>query len=94
MWCLLKRYQSYMGAQANEGHGTQGPLPLTVFECLQKHFGVSFECFASALNCYFRQFSSAFPDTDGYFGSRGYLNLPSPRSFYLDRDSDCHFIDG
>nr|CAG4644616.1 EOG090X02BU [Leptodora kindtii] len=71
VWCLLKRYQSYMGTQTNEGHGTQGALPLTVFECLNKHFGVTFECFASPLNCYFRQFASAFPDTDGYFGSRG-----------------------
>jgi len=72
VWCLLKRYLSYMGTQTNEGHGTQGALPLTVFEALYKHFGVSFECFASPLNCYFRQFASAFPDTDGYFGSRGY----------------------
>nr|CAG4639841.1 EOG090X02BU [Daphnia pulex] len=72
VWCLLKRYQSYMGGQtSNEGQGTQGALPLTVFEALYKHFGVSFECFASPLNCYFRQFASAFPDTDGYFGSRG-----------------------
>nr|CAG4642351.1 EOG090X02BU [Evadne anonyx] len=71
VWCLLKRYLSYMGTQTNEGHGTQGALPLSVFEALYKHFGVSFECFASPLNCYFRQFSSAFPDTDGYFGSRG-----------------------
>nr|CAG4637646.1 EOG090X02BU [Chydorus sphaericus] len=75
VWCLLKRYQSYMGSSgqgaSNEGQGTQGALPLTVFEALNKHFGVTFECFASPLNCYFRQFSSAFPDTDGYFGSRG-----------------------
>lgn len=71
VWCLLKRYMSYMGTQTSEGHGTQGALPLSVFEALYKHFGVSFECFASPLNCYFRQFASAFPDTDGYFGSRG-----------------------
>lgn len=72
VWCLLKRYQSFMGVQtSNEGQGTQGALPLTVFEALYKHFGVTFECFASPLNCYFRQFASAFPDTDGYFGSRG-----------------------
>ena len=49
----------------------QAALPLTVLECLQKHFGVTFELFASPLNCYFRQYCSAFPDTDGYFGSRG-----------------------
>lgn len=34
-------------------------------------FGVTFECFSSPLTSYFRQFCSAFPDTDGYFGSRG-----------------------
>nr|CAG4647720.1 EOG090X02BU [Moina brachiata] len=72
VWCLLKRYQAYMGTHAGcEGQGTQGALPLTVFEALNKHFGVTFECFASPLNCYFRQYASAFPDTDGYFGSRG-----------------------
>lgn len=42
-------------------------------ECLNRCFGVTFECFASPLNCYFRQFCSAFPDTDAYFGSRGYI---------------------
>eukprot|EP00951_Prasinocladus_malaysianus_P017748 scaffold140340_cov39-Prasinocladus_malaysianus.AAC.1 len=29
------------------------------------------ECFASPLNCYFGSFCSAFPDTDGVFGSVG-----------------------
>nr|CAG4643775.1 EOG090X02BU [Lepidurus arcticus] len=71
VWCLLKRYHTYLGVAAGEGAGTQGALPVTVFECLQKHFGVTFECFASPMNCYFKQYCSAFPDTDGYFGSRG-----------------------
>lgn len=71
VWCLLKRYQTLLGTNPNEGHGTQGALPVTVLECLHKHFSVTFECFASPLNCYFRQYCSAFPDTDSYFGSRG-----------------------
>ncbi|KAF3855558.1 hypothetical protein F7725_016281 [Dissostichus mawsoni] len=71
VWCLLKRYQVLFGSGANEGSGLQGALPVPVFEALMRQFGVSFECFASPLNCYFKQFSSAFPDTDGYFGSRG-----------------------
>ncbi|KAK8722026.1 hypothetical protein OTU49_012441 [Cherax quadricarinatus] len=71
VWCLLKRYQTLLGTNPNEGHGTQGGLPVTVLECLHKHFSVTFECFASPLNCYFRQYCSAFPDTDSYFGSRG-----------------------
>ncbi|XP_068212202.1 mRNA (2'-O-methyladenosine-N(6)-)-methyltransferase isoform X1 [Palaemon carinicauda] len=71
VWCLLKRYQTLLGTNPNEGHGTQAGLPVTVLECLHKHFSVTFECFGSPLNCYFRQFCSAFPDTDSYFGSRG-----------------------
>lgn len=66
---MLKRYQTYLGS--TESQATQMALPVTVFECLQRSFGVSFECFASPLNCYFRQYCSAFADTDAYFGSRG-----------------------
>uniref|UniRef100_A0A3Q2Y4I0 mRNA (2'-O-methyladenosine-N(6)-)-methyltransferase n=1 Tax=Hippocampus comes TaxID=109280 RepID=A0A3Q2Y4I0_HIPCM len=71
VWCLLKRYQVMFGSSANEGTGLQGALPVSVFEALNRQFGVSFECFASPLNCYYKQFCSAFPDTDCYFGSRG-----------------------
>lgn len=63
--------QVMFGSGANEGSGLQGALPVSVFETLNRQFGVSFECFASPLNCYFKQFCSAFPDTDGFFGSRG-----------------------
>lgn len=63
--------QVMFGSGANEGTGLQGALPVSVFEALNRQFGVSFECFASPLNCYFKQFSSAFPDIDGFFGSRG-----------------------
>lgn len=69
VWCLLKRYQSFY--DKNEGLPSQNSLALSVFGALNKHFGVTFECFASPLNCYFRQYCSIFPDTDGYFGSRG-----------------------
>uniref|UniRef100_A0A8C5S8B5 mRNA (2'-O-methyladenosine-N(6)-)-methyltransferase n=1 Tax=Laticauda laticaudata TaxID=8630 RepID=A0A8C5S8B5_LATLA len=71
VWCLLHRYQMMFGVGLYEGTGLQGALPVHVFEGLHKLFGVSFECFASPLNCYFKQYCSAFPDTDGYFGSRG-----------------------
>ncbi|XP_013792138.1 phosphorylated CTD-interacting factor 1-like, partial [Limulus polyphemus] len=73
VWCMLKRYQTFIGSNPNEGHGTQVALPVTVFDCLHKQFGVTFECFASPLNCYFRQYCSAFPDTDSFFGSRGHI---------------------
>ncbi|XP_066482551.1 mRNA (2'-O-methyladenosine-N(6)-)-methyltransferase isoform X2 [Tiliqua scincoides] len=71
VWCLLRRYQMMFGVGLYEGTGLQGALPVHIFEALHKLFGVSFECFASPLNCYFKQYCSAFPDTDGYFGSRG-----------------------
>ncbi|BFZ13338.1 hypothetical protein BsWGS_16377 [Bradybaena similaris] len=71
VWCLLKRYQAYFGSGPNEGKGNQGALTPVLMECLHRLFGVTFECFASPLNCYFKQYCSAFPDTDGYFGSRG-----------------------
>ena len=72
VWCLLKRYQCYFGNTfSGEGAQNQGALPVTVLECLNKNFGVTFECFASPLNCYFRQYCSAFADIDSYFGSRG-----------------------
>ncbi|XP_077192254.1 LOW QUALITY PROTEIN: mRNA (2'-O-methyladenosine-N(6)-)-methyltransferase [Paroedura picta] len=71
VWCLLRRYQMMFGVGLYEGTGLQGALPVHVFEALHKLFGVSFECFASPLNCYFKQYCSAFLDIDGYFGSRG-----------------------
>ncbi|XP_037933775.1 mRNA (2'-O-methyladenosine-N(6)-)-methyltransferase [Teleopsis dalmanni] len=74
VWCLLKRYQTFLGNALNssqEAELTQASLPVPVFECLHRHFGVSFECFASPFNSYFRQYCSAFADTDAYFGSRG-----------------------
>uniref|UniRef100_A0A8C1SI10 mRNA (2'-O-methyladenosine-N(6)-)-methyltransferase n=1 Tax=Cyprinus carpio TaxID=7962 RepID=A0A8C1SI10_CYPCA len=80
VWCLIKRYQVMFGSGVNEGSGLQGALPVPVFEALNKQFGVTFECFASPLNCYFKQFCSAFPDTDGFFGSRGPFLSFSPAS--------------
>nr|XP_056700139.1 mRNA (2'-O-methyladenosine-N(6)-)-methyltransferase [Euleptes europaea] len=71
VWCLLRRYQMMFGVGLYEGTGLQRALPMHIFETLHKLFGVSFECFASPLNCYFKQYCSAFLDTDGYFGSRG-----------------------
>lgn len=70
VWCLLRRYAAWVGGGA-EAHLTQVALPVPVLDCLHRTFGVTFECFASPLDCYFRQYCSAFPDTDSYFGSRG-----------------------
>jgi len=66
-----------------------------VFESIQRNFGVSFECFASPLNCYFRQYCSAFGDTDGYFGSRGtFLDFkPATGSFQVNPPFSEDLID-
>ena len=71
VWCLLKRYKSFLGSAPGEGHSSQVSLPTAVFDCLHKSFEVTFEAFASPLNSYFRQYCSPFPDTDACFGSRG-----------------------
>lgn len=71
VWCLLRRYQTYFGLAESEGQSQQGALPARVLKTLSEQFGVTFEWFASPLNCFFKQYCSAFPDTDGYFGSRG-----------------------
>ncbi|XP_033125314.1 mRNA (2'-O-methyladenosine-N(6)-)-methyltransferase-like [Anneissia japonica] len=70
-WCLLRRYQTFFGLSRIEGEFLQRSLPVPVMRVLQEQFGVTFECFASPLNCYFKQYCSLFLDTDGYFGSRG-----------------------
>ncbi|XP_071192814.1 mRNA (2'-O-methyladenosine-N(6)-)-methyltransferase isoform X1 [Salvelinus alpinus] len=95
VWCLIKRYLVMFGAGVNEGTGLQGALPVPVFEALNKQFGVTFECFASPLNSYFKQFCSAFPDTDGFFGSRGpFLNfLPASGSFEANPPFSEEFMD-
>ncbi|XP_044750647.1 mRNA (2'-O-methyladenosine-N(6)-)-methyltransferase [Coccinella septempunctata] len=77
VWVMLKRYATFLGVYPTaknaslDVHDTQASLPVTVFECLNRMFGVTFECFASPLNCYFKQYCSAFGDCDAYFGSRG-----------------------
>lgn len=88
IWCMLKRYQTFFNKP--EGLFSQNSLPLSVFAVLNKHFGVTFECFASPLNSYFRQYCSIFPDTDGYFGSRGsILNFYPMSGSFQANPPDC-----
>ena len=65
LFVLLSRYFSL------QGHGFQAACPEAVFQVLHADLGVSHECFASPLNCYFGSFNSAFPDSDIPFGSQG-----------------------
>ncbi|CAK8697187.1 unnamed protein product [Clavelina lepadiformis] len=71
VWCLLRRYQTFFGPNQYEGIMLHGALPTQVFQCLHDTFGVTMECFASPLNCFYKHYSSAFADTDTYFGSSG-----------------------
>ena len=68
---MLSLFQTGFGLDDTEGSALHCALPVPVFECLNRIFGVTFECFASPLNSYFRQYCSAYSDTDCYFGSRG-----------------------
>jgi hypothetical protein len=45
--------------------------PGSLFHVLREELGVSLECFASPLNCYFGRYCSAFRDLDPCFGSLG-----------------------
>lgn len=65
LYCMLARYH------ALQGHGYQAALCEHAFEVLRERFGVTFECFASPLNCRYGRYCSAFPDTDSVFGSVG-----------------------
>ena len=65
LYVLLARYFTI------QGHGFQAACPETVFDTLHRELSVSFECFASPLNCYFGRYCSAFPDIDARFGSEG-----------------------
>jgi hypothetical protein len=48
-----------------------------VFECLQKEWDTSCECFASPLNCQLSKYCSVFPE-DAAFGSLGSFFQFSP----------------
>ena len=70
VFCLLVRYNALQGGGVHGG-GFQAAVPAEVFDVLLAEFGVCFECFASPLNSRYPRFCSAFPDTDGPFGSVG-----------------------
>ncbi|KAH3732503.1 phosphorylated CTD interacting factor [Pelomyxa schiedti] len=77
LYTILRRYTTFFGsstrvtAKQREGTTFHAAAPETVFTFLHNTFGVSYECFASPLNCFFPQFCSAFYDVDWVFGSQG-----------------------
>ena len=64
LWCMLRRYQTYWGLTTTLSSRDLPPLasevslPFRAFECMKKHFQVTFECFATPLNAYFRNYWS------------------------------------
>jgi hypothetical protein len=71
VWTLLTRYHAFFGPERFEGQSLQAAVPARGFQLLSSTLGVSFEAFASPLNCYYPRFCSAFADTDWVFGSQG-----------------------
>jgi len=75
LFCMLQRYITFIGVDPFSEHCQGGNMhaaaPESVFLFLHQRLGVRMEFFASPLNCYFRRFCSAFPDTDRFFGSMG-----------------------
>lgn len=67
---MLLRYSSLAGG-TDRGGGFQGAVNEEVFDLLLRRFDCRTECFASPLNARYGRFCSAFPDTDGVFGSLG-----------------------
>jgi len=67
---VLCRYSSAQGGHYRAG-AMQAAVPPSVLRILSKRMGVSMECYASPFNCFWSAFGSAFPDTDGAFGSVG-----------------------
>ena len=66
LYCCLARYEGLKGA------GYQCAVPGIAFDAAEKcGLGNTIECFASPLNCRFKQYCSAFPDVEGLFGSLG-----------------------
>uniref|UniRef100_A0A0G4F1F9 PCIF1 WW domain-containing protein n=1 Tax=Chromera velia CCMP2878 TaxID=1169474 RepID=A0A0G4F1F9_9ALVE len=75
LYILVRRYVSFIGIDprkpGNLGGNMHAAAPENVFKWLHANMAVSFEGFASPLNCFFPRFCSAFPDTDRWFGSQG-----------------------
>ena len=74
LFVLLTRYDSLtreLHTSKREASSYHAALPKDVFQFLTDEMGVTMECFASPLNCYYPNYCSAFADTDVWFGSCG-----------------------
>ena len=88
---LVNMFQTLSGSGPHEGVSLlRSPLP-SVFRCCARLLEATFEAYASPFTCYFRQYCGPFPDTDGYFGSRGRFTdfRPIEGSFVLASPPFC-----
>ena len=69
IWIMYKRYMTLLIDEKSVGN--QAAVPHQLMDYLNENFGVDFECFASPMNSHFKNFCSAFKDTDSPFGSKG-----------------------
>jgi len=83
LFCMLKRYEAVGGPTY------QCSVTRWTFDVLRAEFGVTKECFASPFNRNAEVYWSAFPDTDGFFGSQGsfFTALQSP----LVQEGGCFY---
>lgn len=79
IWKMLQRYETLTSIDPKSA-SLQAAIPYRLMEYLKDQFGVNFECFASPVNCYFKNFCSAFKDTDEIFGSKGNFLDYHPKS--------------
>lgn len=80
LWVLLARYD------AIKGDIYQSALSGPAFDLLKAELKVEGEGFASALNCRFGRYCSAYPDVEGAFGSVGTFFDFRPRQVH---ESSC-----
>jgi len=62
LWC---RYEALAAP------GYHAAIPTSMFELIRRELKVNHELFASPFNCTLENYTSAYPDTDVYFGSKG-----------------------
>lgn len=68
LYTLLRRYQTLAGPSEFEGNLFQASLNESAFQYLNSSLNICHEAFASPMNCYFKQYCSAFFDVDVFFG--------------------------
>ena len=92
VFALVDRYDLL----SEDKSANQSAVPQAMLEVMQRALGVHHECYASPLNHFFPSFCSAFPDSDGCFGSHGPFQsfLPTRGSFEANPPFDQRSVIG